>query len=399
MNLHPIEYQILYNNANITKDVSDYLLSLTYTDKHSGESDEVELEMHDKDLLWQNDWWPAKGAKLSVQIMDGDLLLDCGSFTIDEHEYTTSRSDADKFKIRGMAAVITKALRTKNSSAHENKTLKELANTVASKHALTLVGTIADISISRITQFMETDLGFLHRISERYGYTFSIRDSQLIFTSLKDLITKPHVLSVDKSDCVSFSFKTSSNKVTKESTVSYHSPEKQEVITKTVTRAEVKQKINYDYRGVTGGAGTASTSIGSNASSAGTILEEDAYVDDAVSNYSADNEKLAEIMAETRQIQSVLNEEKCEIECPGNVLLITGNQVELTGFGRFSGIYYIIESAHSVDRSASYVTKFTANKTGQVETKKHHAKSKKANDDMLPPEGPDYNSEDTQIEE
>jgi phage protein D len=213
MNLIPISYRILYENKNITKDVSDYLISLTYQDKHSGESDEIELQMHDRDLLWQNDWYPDKGAKISVQIIDGDSVLDCGSFTIDENELTSDRSGGELFSIRGMAAVITKALRTKNSSAHENKTLKELCNTIAAKHSLKVQGKIADIRISRITQNRETDLSFLHRISEKYGYTFSIRDSLMVFTSLFDLVTKPHVLSVDKSECVGpFPLKTSLKK-------------------------------------------------------------------------------------------------------------------------------------------------------------------------------------------
>lgn len=388
MNLHPVEYKIIFNGKNITKDVSDYLLSLSYKDKHAGESDEVELQLHDKDLLWQNDWWPAKGSKISVQIIDGDSLLDCGTFTIDENEYTTTRSDADRFSIRGMAAVVTKALRTKNSSAHENKTLKELCNTIAAKHGLKLIGTIADIRISRITQYLETDLAFLHRISEKYGYTFSIRDGQMIFTSLKELVTKNHVLSVDKTECTTFSFKTSSKEVTRESVVSYHNPEKQTVVTKTVTRDETKINLGWsamsqtDFIGVLNGD-----------------EDEEAIRDDAVINESVDNEQQAEALAETKQIKSIIQEETCQVQCPGNVLLVTGNKVELTGFGRFSGIWYIVDSEHSLDRSGGYVTSFSANKTGIVDSSKHHPKKKKQDGDMLPPEGPDYNDNDEEIEE
>jgi hypothetical protein len=73
---------------------------------------------------------------------------------------------------------------------------------------------------------------------------------------------------------------------------------------------------------------------------------------------------------------------------------MTGNQVELTGFGRFSGIYYVIESEHALDRAGGYVTTFTANKTGRIDSKKHKPKKGKDSNTYMPPEGPDYNDND-----
>lgn len=379
MNLQPTTYKVIYENKNITTDISDYLISLTYKDKHASESDEIELELHDKDLLWQNDWYPNKKSKIQVQIIDGESILDCGSFTIDENEYKMSRSSGETFMIRGLAAGTSKKLRTKSSSAHENKTLKELCNTIAAKHGLTVQGTIADIRINRITQYRETDLAFLNRISEKYGYTFSVRDSLLIFTSLFELVTKNHVLSLDKTECSGFNFKDGSMNAAKQSTVSYHNPSKNKLVSSTIERIEIQKEL---------GNGEVSASEGDVSSDETPDFDPS---DDEFVFSSVDDQDQAELVAKSSMLKSVTREQLCEIECPGNLLLIVGNQVELTGYGRFSGIYYIVESDHKLDRGGSYKTNFKANKTGKIPGNKHQPKKKKkSTEDYLTVEGPDY---------
>ena len=76
MNVAIPKFTVLYNNKNITADISKHMLSLTYNDKTEGESDEIEIEVEDVDLKWQNSWYPEKGAKLTVTIEN----LKCGVF-------------------------------------------------------------------------------------------------------------------------------------------------------------------------------------------------------------------------------------------------------------------------------------------------------------------------------
>ena len=109
------KFTVLYNNKNITTDIAKYMLSITYSDKTSGESDEIEIELDDTDGLWQNSWYPEKGAKLTLTIEE----LKCGVFEIDEIEI---KGPPDTVSIRAMATGITNSLRTKKSDAHENKT-------------------------------------------------------------------------------------------------------------------------------------------------------------------------------------------------------------------------------------------------------------------------------------
>jgi phage protein D len=363
MNLQGTQYRILYENKNITKDVSDYLISLSYTDKHTGESDEIELQFHDKDLLWQNEWYPDKGAKVSVQIIDGELVLDCGTFTIDENELSFDRSSGDVFSIRGMASGITKALRSKTNTAHENKTLKEICNTVAAKHGLKVQGSIDNIRIARVTQSRESDLAFLHRLAEKYGYTFSARDGLLIFTSLLELYRRKHSLSLDKTECTGFSVKDKSKEVVKQVTVKYHDPDTNTFVQHYVTRSSI--------------VFTPSPFIDKGDPNFQPPPLGYSPPDEAEVHETADNDQQAEAIATTKMIKSIVKESECEVSCKGNTLIVAGNQVELTGFGKFSGIWYVIESSHSLDRSSGYVTSFKANRTGAIPASKHKPKKKK----------------------
>lgn len=339
MNLNPVSYKILYNSKDITRDISDHLLSLSYTDKVEGESDEIEIEVEDKDALWQNDWFPEKGDTIEVQIIDAGAVLKCGKFTVDEKKLKCGRSDGDTFQISGVAASITKKLRTKRSTAHENKTLRQLAQVVADRHGLTVKGTIPDIRFSRVTQNVETDLSFLNRIAQEYGLLFSIRDKQLVFQDKVELESKLHILSLDKTDVQDFEFLDKTENTFKDAKVSYHNPEKNE-------------HIEYESE------------------------DPDGY-DTLIDRSKVENSQQAEKKAKAGLHKKNSRTLTCSVTCPGNVLLLSGVNVELTGFGKFSCIGHITEAKHSLDRSDGYTCSFEAKKVNIVAPAKYKPKKKK----------------------
>lgn len=83
---------------------------------------------------------------------EGEKLLNCGIFEIDEIEFVTP---PDVLTVKAIATGITKALCQNNSIAYENKTLKQIASEIAQKHSLTLIGDIEDVRVERITQNQE----------------------------------------------------------------------------------------------------------------------------------------------------------------------------------------------------------------------------------------------------
>lgn len=147
--LKPV-FKIEYENKDITASIAPSVLSVTYSDFEHGQSDEVEIQLEDQDHLWKSSWYPTKGDTLKLNIgYTGKKLLNCGSFEIDEMEFS---APPDVVNLKALAANIKKALRQNNSVAYENKTLFQIAQEIANKHSLKLVGNVKDIKIKRITQ-------------------------------------------------------------------------------------------------------------------------------------------------------------------------------------------------------------------------------------------------------
>lgn len=176
---------ISYESKNITDAIASMVTSITYTDYMHGKSDEIEITVEDGDRRWRELWYPSEGDSIDLKIgYVGEALLPCGSFSIDEVELGHSARTAT---IRGLAVPISTPMRTTSTRAYDDTTLADVVQGVAARYNLTVVGTIAEIPFRRLTQAQETDLAFLKRLAEQYGYAFSIRGTQLVFYPLLDL--------------------------------------------------------------------------------------------------------------------------------------------------------------------------------------------------------------------
>lgn len=352
MNASQPTYEIVYNGKNITTDILPYVLSFTYTDKSSGESDELEIVMEDSSGLWRSEWYPLKGDTISAKISDMGLVLDCGSFTVDEMS-ATGGSGGDTVTIKALAAGINKKIRTKNSSAHESKTLREIANTIAAKHGLKVSGNIADIRINRITQHRETDLKFLHRIAGEYGYTFSVRGTTLVFTNIFELEKKKAAFALTSEDIISWSITDKTAHTFLAAKVSYHNPKQKEVI-------EFEHKEETD-------------------------AFKNAKSDTLALHVQAENKQQAELKAKAALYKANSLQQEGSVDISGgSVLALAGNNCELIGLGVFSGLYYISSSTHSVSKDGGYTTSVEIKRVGLIEKKKQKVGTGKSSTDASP---------------
>lgn len=128
---------LTYEGKNISKTISEYLVSLVYTDKMEGESDDVQIILEDSKGLWRDPWFPVKGDRFSLQIGYDEVEFDCGTFIVDEIDYSFGTSD--QITLKGLAASPKKSIRTEKSAAYENQTLRQIALKVAAANGLTLV--------------------------------------------------------------------------------------------------------------------------------------------------------------------------------------------------------------------------------------------------------------------
>lgn len=338
-------FTVLYNSKNITSDISKHMLSLSYSDKTEGESDEVEIQLEDVDFKWQNSWYPEKGAKLTVTIEN----LKCGVFEIDEIQLS---GPPDVVTIRGMATGIVNSLRTKKSDAHENKTLKQIAEKVAAKNELTIQGEIPEITFGRITQNKETDLAFLKRISKEYGVLFAVRENIITFTSIYDVEKRSLSFSVDKSDIKSYSLTDKADGMIKTASVKSKSAKKNEAVTANLDFDKYKEEQGY---------------------SSDTPVTKD----EGVTHTKAENNQQATAKAKAIMHLSAGNQLEGSIDMQGMVLAIAGNNFQLTGLGKLSGKYHIKSSSHKIDKSSGYTVSLEIKRLNLPEKSQQITKRKK----------------------
>jgi len=312
------KFKIEYENLNITAKISPYVLSVEYTDFEHGQSDEIQIQLEDSNKLWQGSWYPSKGDTLSLQIgYEGSKLLNCGSFEIDEIEYT---SPPDVITLKALSTNIKKALRQVNSVAYENKTLKQIAQEIATRHNLKLVGNIKEIKVKRITQNKEKDLTFLKNLAEQYGYIFKISDNRLVFYETEKLKSAASAIILTKQDLTTINLREKAHEKYKACSITYHNPESKAVI---------------------------STIIRANGIVNGDVLK---------LNSRCETKEQAIIQAKVALAAKNTSKIEGDLSLLGTPYLVAGLNIELKGIGNFSGKYHLGQVKHSIDRTSGYTT-------------------------------------------
>jgi hypothetical protein len=329
--------KIIYAGKDITQDISKYLLSVEYTDNTSDESDEMSFSVEDTDGLWRCPWMPEKGDKVQMYIGYDHDMLDCGKFTVDEIEMS---GPPDVVSIRALASSISSPVRTKNSKAYEKQTLRQIANEIANKYGYKVVDNnsdkqaLDDIKIDRITQSRETDLAFLKRVADDYGIMFSLRDTNLVFSSIYDIEKTEPSGEIDRKNLMSYSVKDKATAVYKEAVVKHKSSKQNKVV-------ESNVPTKFMYGGSGGGPDTKSE-------------------DTLEVRVKAEDKSQAEKKARAKLHKANSKEKEGSFALIGNPYFVAGNNFTLTGMGRLSGVWNVLKSTHKIDRSGGYTTDIEA---------------------------------------
>jgi|GEM_PF-3014141 len=192
------QWILSYDGKDISADIAPMTTQVTYTDYVHGKSDEIEIQLEDGNSKWRNLWYPSEGDTLNLAIgYVGQALLGCGTFEIDEIELGHSSRTAT---IRGLAVPVSAPMRSRLTFAYDDVTLRDVVEQVAARRSLSVVGEIAELAFRRVTQANETDLGFLRRLAEQYGYVFSVRGSELVFYPLLDLESSDPIITLAHND-------------------------------------------------------------------------------------------------------------------------------------------------------------------------------------------------------
>lgn len=223
-------FKLTFNDKDITAQITPYLIDITYTDKLTGQADELDVTLKDEDGRWQDSWYPDKGAKLTFEYgYSHKKLVSAGSFEIDEIEL---QGPPETIRIRALAAGLSRQVRTRIGKAYENTTLKDIVNKVAKRIKATVIGSIESISIPKATQYGETEWAFLIRICREYGYEVKLTDnnSKLVVTKLKELAKQTSRKTFTKQDVKGWSYRDKITEVAAKTDVRHHDPDKKKLV-------------------------------------------------------------------------------------------------------------------------------------------------------------------------
>ncbi|MBI4835930.1 MAG: phage protein D [Candidatus Abawacabacteria bacterium] len=307
-----------YDHKDITTEISPFVNSVTYTDNEHGTADEIEINVENSDLRWIDSWYPEKGDIISLMIgYEGEKLLPCGSFEIDECE---ANGPPDTLTIRGISTNITKALRQKNTKAYENTSLKQIAEEIAQKHGFTIVGNVQNIQFKRKTQKNMTDLSYLRQLAEEYGQVFKIVDNKLVFYEIETLDAANTVHSIDRKQLKSYSLRDKADQTFKACEVNYFNPKTKKLVSASVSTSETKK---------------------------GDVLK---------LSERAENKAQAEAKAKAALKRTNNLKTEGTLEFEGEPIVVSGSNINLTGMKKLFGKYAVVKSTHTQFKTDGYST-------------------------------------------
>lgn len=310
-------FQLVYRGVDISGDLDPMTTQINYTDHLHGKADEIDVTVQDKDGRWKGSWCPEHGDRMSLTIFDGQGgVLPCGTFEMDEPEASGGRG-GDLVTIRGLAAPISKALRTKVTKAYERQTTEDIVKAVASEVGMTVEGTFERLFHNRVTQRRERHLEFVKRLAEETGHYFNLRGKTIIFTSFASVDGQDPAVKLFHGD---------------------------------------RQLTDYDFRFQSDGTYSRgkATYLDERSGKTNEYEEVDPKVKtgDVLKISGERLESAVHARARTKADLHFANRQRFNgsVTTVGSVRLVAGNTVELVGFGRYSGKRVIDSASHSLAR-------------------------------------------------
>jgi phage protein D len=195
---------ITYDSVDITEAIEKYLKSLEYTDVLTGQADDLQITLEDRNGLWLESWFPEKGATLTASIKtkywnsltEAEKELPLGIFEIDEIECSAMPSEA---KIKAVSVPNNTTLRgEEHTRAWEKYTIKKIAKDIVDKAKMELVFSAKeDPTIDRVEQSEQSDLEFLNKLCNDNGLALKVTDNQIVIFDMTELEEKePSILFV-----------------------------------------------------------------------------------------------------------------------------------------------------------------------------------------------------------
>lgn len=299
--------------------ITEYTEGVTYTDPATGESDTVSITLSNIGLPWANKWFPEKGDKFIVKIIQKDWEaagenreFSCGKFCLDDLSFHGPTLTCN---IGGVSVPEGNAFRsTERDKTWKDVTLKEIGAEIAGRYHLTYDYTGPTIKLGTVEQKGESDSSFISKTCQNYGMAIKVYYGKLIIYDKGVFESRESVATIHADDMQSWAYNST--------------------LTGTYTGASIKYTSGEDDKEYTCVVGSGKRML--------TINEKVESLQEAqikaCASVNGENEK-----AETMQV-----------EIMADTRITAGCTVEITGLYRINGKYFVDKVTHKIEAEGAY---------------------------------------------
>ncbi len=332
------EAEVTFDGVDITKSIKPYLLSITYTDNEEGETDDLQIQIQDREGEWLQSWLEqvieaASGAGLKFSAAftqknwGNDSTLPTGDFELDS---VTAAGPPPTVTIKGTSLSFSAPIRqTKKSKAWESYNLSGIASEIAGANGLSCMFESAnDPFYERVEQRKTSDSAFLSKLCKDAGISLKATDGQIVLFDQSQYEAQSPVLTIRRGKegkYIQYSLSTeSADQQYGSCRVSYTDPGSGKCIEGTYSDGSEKT---------------------------GQCLEISAKVADAGEAKALAEKRLRLHNKLTRMVRFTF---------PGNPALVASVTVQLEGWGGWDGKYIVKQAVHAAGSSGGYTTQIKA---------------------------------------
>ena len=315
------EIELTYEGVDISNDIAPSLLSFRYTDNGTGRADDLQISLEDREGRWRGTWFPNDGDNIKASLLlhywtdTKPLRLSCGTFQVDGIDYS---GPPDVIHISAVSWPVESGLKNEEKSkAWEKVSLSQIASRIADGAGLKSQFETLDVKYDRIDQTQQTDIAFLAQLAEKEGASVKVTNGLLVVYDDRRFELVPPVATIERGESRVKSYSFQRNIVD----AAYASC----TLTYFDTSNKKKQTITGTYA-IPGAKGP-------------TLKIQERVESTAEAIRYARNE----LRRRNREAQ------KASFVMMGDPKLVQGVTLDIKGYGKYDGIYFVETATHSVD--------------------------------------------------
>lgn len=346
------DFSVKYGHQEETVFLDPYVTRIAVTDNLTGQADEAEMTLENRDGLFLSGYFPLRGDDFDVAVgwKNGEIagLYGMGNFIIDEAQV---QGPPDQIMIRGLSSSVKSPARSPRSRAFENVTLKQIVQKVADGLGyLTEMANLPDLTFNRISQYRETDLAFLDRIAREFGCIMKMKVNTVVLSPLRPLLSIDSGLGIGRNDVIRYSLRSKTAETHRATVSRYWDPgKKDQTMFLGPTKFQAPKTNTHPAPAPGAGDAASRTFLGPSATMAVDVAKVFARVENAAQ---------AQARMDASQLFAAMGNVAGNIEVMGDPRIRAGGTVYLfpEDWGAMGGWYVVNRVKHSLDRSGGFTS-------------------------------------------